>query len=233
MTNQPAKPAGAPLGKRLKHFLRHTAAPFTLTILLLCSFKSAIADWNVVPTGSMNPSIVEGDRIFVNKLAYGLKVPFTTYHLVHWDAPARGEIIVFASPVDGTRLVKRVVAIPGDTVQLINNQLFINGTAATYQSLTTSAVPTAGKIFANESFAGQSHPVMATPAVRALRNFGPITIPADEYFVLGDNRDNSHDSRYIGTVARDNILGRSSAVVLSFDPQTHFPKWNRTLMPLP
>src|SRR3954467_3698458 len=99
---------------RLRRFPREQIAPLAVIILVLTSFRSAIADWNIVPTGSMNPTIIEGDRIFVNKLAYGLKVPFTTWHLAHWDAPARGEIVVFNSPTDGTRLVKRVVALPGD-----------------------------------------------------------------------------------------------------------------------
>src|SRR5688572_25322377 len=103
---------------RARRFLRQTLAPIALTVLVLCSFRSAVADWNIVPTGSMNPSIVEGDRIFVNKLAYGLKVPFTTWHLAHWDQPARGEIVVFVSPGDGMRMVKRIVGLPGDTVEM-------------------------------------------------------------------------------------------------------------------
>ena len=161
-----------------KHLWRAHIRPLLVLFIVLTSMRSAIADWNTVPTGSMKPSIVEGDRIFVNKLAYGLKIPFTTWHLAHWDAPQRGEIIVFNSPVDGTRLVKRVAAIPGDRI-------------------------------------------------------GSTIIPPDHYFVLGDNFQNSADSRIIGLIPRDNILGRSSRVVLSFDPNTHLPRWNRTLQALP
>jgi signal peptidase I len=214
---------------RFRRFARHTLAPMALTILVLCSFRSAIADYNIVPTGSMNPSILEGDRIFVNKLAYGLKVPFTTWHLAHWDAPQRGEIIVFISPSDGTRMVKRVVGVPGDRIELIDNRLLINAVPATYMAIAT----TPGRVLASEVIGAQSHPVMATPSLRARRSFGPITIPADHYFVMGDNRDNSADSRFIGSIPRDNILGRSSAVVMSLDPNTCWPKWERTLMKLP
>src|SRR3954466_11819792 len=107
---------------RLGRFVREQIAPLAVILLVLGSFKSAIADWNVVPTGSMNPSIVEGDRIFVNKLAYGLKVPFTTWHLARWSTPLRGDVIVFRSPKDGTVLVKRVVALPGDTVAMSNDR---------------------------------------------------------------------------------------------------------------
>ena len=87
-----------------------------VAVLIATSIKSAIADWNTVPTGSMKPTIVEGDRIFVNKLAYDLKVPYTTFHIAEWDNPKRGEIVVFYSPEDGKRLVKRVVGTPGDTI---------------------------------------------------------------------------------------------------------------------
>src|SRR5438128_1882312 len=108
--------------KKMWRVFREHIAPVAVTVLLLCSFRSAVADWNIVPSGSMNPNIVEGDRIFVNKLAYGLKVPFMTYHLAHWSGPQRGEIVVFYSPADGTRLVKRVVGVPGDTVALVNDR---------------------------------------------------------------------------------------------------------------
>src|SRR6185436_9965152 len=103
-----------------------------IVLIVLGSFRSAIADWNIVPTGSMNPTILEGDRIFVNKLAYGLRVPFTDMEVAHWSSPRRGEVVVFRSPADGDRLVKRVVGVPGDTVQLANNVLLINGTPASY-----------------------------------------------------------------------------------------------------
>jgi signal peptidase I len=85
-----------------------------------------------------------------------------------------------------------------------------------------------------EQFDGsRSHAVQAIPRIRAMRNFGPVTIPAGSYFMMGDNRDNSADSRYFGFVPRENILGRSTAVVASFDPETHLPRWNRTCKTLP
>ena len=92
-------------GKFLR-FLRKDAKQLAVTIFLLFAFRSAIADWNDVPTGSMKPTIIEGDRIFVNKLAYDLKVPFTTWHLAQWDNPGRGDVVVFFSPADGVRLVR-------------------------------------------------------------------------------------------------------------------------------
>src|SRR5690242_19161315 len=101
------------LRKKLTPFVRDYLCPFVFVARILCTVRSSIADWNDVPTGSMNPSILEGDRIFVNKLAYDLKVPFTTWHVAEWAGPKRGDIVVFFSPADDERLVKRVVGLPG------------------------------------------------------------------------------------------------------------------------
>src|SRR4051812_45609895 len=131
---------------RIKHFIRHQVAPLLAMLLVLGSFKSAIADWNIVPTGSMNPTILEGDRIFVNKLAFGLKLPFTSVQVAQWSDPTRGDIVVFASPIDGTRLVKRCVGLPGDTVQMIDNRLLINGQPLNYQLVGSSS----DQVFATE-----------------------------------------------------------------------------------
>ena len=101
--------------------------PAALIAAIVLPLKSAIADWNWVPSGSMKPTIMEGDLVFVNKLAYDLKVPFTTWHIAEWSNPQRGDIVVFFSPHDGKRLVKRVIGLPGDLVELRNNALIING----------------------------------------------------------------------------------------------------------
>jgi len=224
---------------KLKHLWRAHIRPLLILFIVLTSMRSAIADWNTVPTGSMNPSIVEGDRIFVNKLAYGLKVPYTTWHLLRWDEPARGEIVVFYSPRDGVRLVKRVVGLPGDVVQMVNDQLIINGKSATYVPLAGFADATAPSRklrheFAAEIIDSEKHPVMATPSIPALRNHGPVTVPAGHYFVLGDNRDNSADSRFIGMIPASSIVGRSSFVVLSLDYDDYYlPRGDRWFKKLP
>lgn len=218
--------------RRLRQFLRTQVAPVALMLVVLGSFRSAIADWNVVPTGSMNPTIVEGDRIFVNKLAYGLRVPFTTWYVANWSQPKRGEIVVFPSPADGIRLVKRVVAHPGETLALVENQLYIDGHPATYV-IPDGNNAGGGRQLATERTEAGAHPILITPGVRSRRNFGPITVPAGHCFVMGDNRDTSADSRYFGFVPLDSVTGRSSAVALSFDPDTHLPRWDRTMKALP
>src|SRR5882672_8485203 len=109
--------------------------PLALPFLLVTAAKSAFADINYVPTGSMQPTILCGDVVFINKLAYDLRVPFTTARLAHWAEPARGDVVVCFAPDDGTRLVKRVVGQPGDTIELRRDILFVNGVAQTYSRL--------------------------------------------------------------------------------------------------
>src|SRR2546421_4549826 len=108
---------------------------FLAMLLVISSLRSALADWNDVPTGSMKPTIQEGDRVVVNKLAYDLKVPFTMIELAKWGDPKRGDIVVLFSPEDGVRLVKRVVAVPGDRIEMRNEQLLVNGQAAHWTAL--------------------------------------------------------------------------------------------------
>ena len=183
----------------------------------------------------MKPTILEGDRVFVNKLAYDLKVPFTTWHITQWSNPQRGDIVVFFSPKDGTRLVKRVIGLPGDTVELRNEQLVINGQPVDYaapdpdMAAQVSGPERERGIFATEKLSTGSHAVMAINGVPAMRTFPPIQVPTDHYFMMGDNRDNSFDSRYFGPVARDQIVGRATSVVLSLNKENHWlPRWNRT-----
>ena len=205
-------------------------------LLVAGSFKSAIADWNVVPSGSMNPTILEGDRILVNKLAYDLKVPFTTRHLAQWSDPRRGDIVVFFSPQDGKRLVKRVVGLPGDAIALENNHLQVNGEAVAYEPVDQNKglVADAGQFCVLEDLAGRKHPIQITPRQPAPRTFGPVTVPEGHYLMMGDNRDNSADSRYFGFVARDRIVGRATAVVISLNILDRYqPRWERFFTELP
>ncbi len=110
-----------------------------MVVLVVLSVRSAIADWNDVPTGSMKPTILIGDRIFVNKLAYDLKVPFTGWRLAQRGNPERGHIVTCWSPENGSRLVKRVVGVPGDTLAMENGKLLLNGQALDYQPSTARA----------------------------------------------------------------------------------------------
>lgn len=202
---------------------------FLLMILIVSSLRSALADWNDVPTGSMKPTIQEGDRVVVNKLAYDLKVPFTTIAVTRWGNPSRGDIVVLFSPVDGTRLVKRVVAVPGDSVAMRDNQLYVNGKPAKQSPIAIVGTRDEGTAYVlDEDLAGHTHKVMLTPEIPAVRSFGPVEVPKDNYFVLGDNRDNSNDSRFIGFIERRRIVGKAVAVAFSLDRSNYFvPRFDR------
>jgi signal peptidase I len=207
-----------------------------LIIFVVIPVKSSLADWNWVPSGSMNPTILEGDLIYVDKIAYDLRFPLTFQRLAKWADPQRGDIVVCFSPEDGTRLVKRIVGLPGDAVELKNNQLLLNGRPLNYSPIDsryTDALSPKQKntsVLATEDLDGLAHPVMSTPAVRAMRNFGPTTVPQGYYFVLGDNRDNSRDSRFFGFVERDAIVGKAKGVIVSFDITDKYqPRFERFL----
>jgi signal peptidase I len=227
------------LRTRAHKLWRKEIRPLLITGVIIFAARSSFADWNKVPTGSMKPTILEGDRVFVNKMAYDLKVPFTTLHLAEWSSPRRGDIVVFYSPKDGTRLVKRTVGLPGDTVEMRVDQLIINGEKVAYKSIAEDLLPDvtptdrANSVYASEALPGRSHLIAGIPELPAMRNFGPMQVPDGYYFMMGDNRDNSYDSRYFGVVKRSRILGRATGVVASFDPEHHArPRWDRFFSPL-
>ena len=218
----------------IKIFWRGWGYSIFIALLIATSFKSAVADWNIVPTGSMKPTILEGDRIFVNKLAYDLKVPYTTVHIAEWGAPQRGDIVVFYSPADGQRLVKRVIGVSGDTVTMQDEQLIINGEKIPYEPIHTLKTNRSSmEIDTNqfglfENLGHARHLVMITPWRPALRSFAPVTVPDGKYFMMGDNRDNSADSRYFGLVDRSLIVGQATAIVISLNMNDHYrPRWKR------
>lgn len=219
--------------KRIKIFLKSWWFSIIVAILVATSFKSAIADWNDIPTGSMKPTILIGDRIIINKLAYDLKIPYTTLHLAQWANPKRGDIVVFYSPEDGKRLIKRVIGVPGDTVEMSQNRLFINGQFMKYEPLNQETVnqieikEQLSHVFFEENLQGKLHAVMLSQTRPSLNTFVPIRIPTGKYFMMGDNRDNSSDSRFFGFVERKRIVGRAIKVGISRQGSFLHPRWNR------
>lgn len=228
------------LKKKIISFWKGWGYSVFVALIIATSFKSAIADWYVIPTGSMNPTILEGDRVFVNKLAYDLKVPYTTWHIMEWGSPQRGEIVVFYSPVDDKRLIKRVVGIPGDSVSMQNNQLIINGKKIAYEATNRFKDNVlirgmdSNQFSLIENLNDTRHPVMFMPQRPSLRSFDPIIVPEGKYFMMGDNRDNSADSRYFGFVERNRVVGQATAIVASLDINNNYkPRWERFFTELP
>lgn len=200
---------------------------FALFVILLFASRSSFADWYLVPTGSMQPTIVEGDRIFVDKMAYRIEFPFTDLVIAKTGEPQRGDIIVFNSEKADTRLVKRLIGLPGDRIAMHNNQLLLNGEKINY--LGDSDHP----FRATEKLAGINHLVQFIPVGNAADNFAEVTVPEGHYLVLGDNRNNSVDSRFYGFVPAHEIQGKALKVLVSLDPENYYlPRTERSLLPL-
>ena len=204
-------------------------------VFLLCFgvFRTAVADWNPIPSGSMRPTLLEGDVVFVNRLAYDVKVPLTDIVVAPLGEPQRGDIVTFSSPKDGLRLIKRIVGLPGDRVEMHGDTLTVNGVAAKYDDFTRAPDAVApGRLVASvhavEHAGDSARDVQFLPEVRARRDVAPLTVPAGCYFMLGDNRDNSEDSRYIGVVPRHLLIGKANHIVVSADILDHWhPRLDR------
>jgi len=203
----------------MKRWLKQNQG-FLVFLLCFAFFRSAVADWNPIPSGSMRPTLLEGDVVLVNRLAYDLKLPLSDIAVLTLGNPQRGDVVTFTSPADGVRLIKRLVGVPGDVIELRDEILFINGSAANYDKPQIVGEPmeygsVVSAIRMTERIEGNERSVQFLPAVPAKRKFGPVVVPKDSYFFLGDNRDNSADSRYIGFVPRRLLIGRAHHILVS------------------
>lgn len=209
---------------KFSHFFKEHKG-FVLFVILIVIFRGGIADWHPVPTGSMKPTILEGDVIIVDKLAYDLQVPFTDISLLQLDQPKRGDIVVFTSEAADKRLIKRLIGLPGDEIMVRHNQLFVNGNAADYEDIGATVIMPLREedresgIYSTERLGDKfEHTIQTKPMLsNRLKNFGPAIVPPDNYFVMGDNRDNSADSRVYGFVPRHEIRGKATKILLSVD----------------
>tara|TARA_Y100000592_G_scaffold89990_1_gene148031 strand:- start:262 stop:963 length:702 start_codon:yes stop_codon:yes gene_type:complete len=193
---------------------------FLLILASIVCFKSAVADLNSISGRSMQPTLLDGDKVWVNKLAYDVRIPFTDISLLSLSDPERGDIVIIDSEAAGKRLVKRIIGVPGDTIYMRNNMLVLNGDIVDYEVLGEDRE---GTIIV-EHLVDDSHQALITNGYgrRSTRSYGPAEVPADHFFVLGDNRDNSADSRLYSFIPRDQLVGRSSSVVFSLDSQHNF-----------
>lgn len=186
------------MSPRFRTIIREVIS-FGLTALVLLAARSSLADHYTVPTGSMEYTLMPGDRIVVDKLTYGLRFPFTDWELTSGTPVQRGEVVVFDSPEEDVRLVKRIVAVGGDTIVIRNGRIFITG----------------------ESMASPQNPVEEIYGDRIVRlnlaygggpDFGPERIPAGYLLAIGDSRGNSRDGRIFGLIPDDRVYGRAIAV---------------------
>lgn len=235
------------LNKSLKATWFQALFSFFLPFVMLLLVRWIAFEPYVIPSGSMLPNLLINDHIFVNKWVYGLRLPFSEKWMAIWSLPKRGEIVVFKYPLDkSTFFVKRVVGLPGDSLQVKEGQLIINGkpierieqvnyifTGDKKSALASST--SASYIYYLENLDGHHFISRNLPSDRA-PDYGPVTVPENSFFMVGDNRDESSDSRFWGFVPLENLMGRVSIIWLSCenklpsmqylcDPSTI--RWNR------
>ena len=184
--------------RRLRKLLRELL-PIAITVMMVLAARSSLADHYVVPSSSMENTLFPGDRVLVDKTAYGFRVPFVGWQLTDGDSPERGEVIVFDSPVDGTRLIKRVAAVGGDTIEVRRGHLFIDGEPLFDPDEPSIEIFGSRRARLNLSAGGGPEG-------------GPLHIPRGFLLVMGDYRGNSFDGRSFGLIPTDAVYGRGIAV---------------------
>jgi len=203
---------------RAKSVLREYAEAIVIAILLALVIRAFVVQAFKIPSGSMKPTLLIGDHILVNKFIYGIKVPFTDYELIHISNPKRGDIVVFEYPVDPSKdFIKRVIGLPGDTVRIENKVVYVNDQAL------------------SEPFAVQSDDKILPAGVSPRDNMGPLVVPPRSLFVMGDNRDESYDSRFWKFVSMDALKGKAFIIYwswnkegrLTLNPNESYVRWNR------
>lgn len=197
----------------------------SVAILLFLVIRTFLVEAFKIPTGSMERTLLVGDFLLVNKAVYGAQVPFTHLRLPAFERPERGDVVVFEYPLDPSKnYVKRVVGLPGDTVAMRAGRLYVNGVRQEEEYV--QHVQPGGDYY-DPSFEWQRAylaPGVDPSGYRPTRDdWGPLVVPAGQYFVMGDNRDNSQDSRYWGFVDRSLIKGRPLIIYYSFDRSTLRP----------
>jgi len=206
------------------------ARSFFPIILVVLVIRSFIAEPFRIPSGSMLPTLHVGDFILVNKFAYGVRLPVVNTKIIDVAEPQRGDVLVFRYPKNPqVDYIKRVVGLPGDKVGYFNKTIYINGKAIVQKpkekaiSLLT-IVPENSELYA-ERLGEHSHEILIDPSRRLIE--GEMVVPTGEYFVMGDNRDNSNDSRFWGTVPEANLVGKAFFIWMSWDWNTGGIVWDR------
>jgi len=208
---------GVPARPRLVEYAR-SFFPIFLAVLLLRSF---LVEPFRIPSGSMMPTLLVGDFILVNKFTYGIRLPVVDTKVVEIGQPARGDIVVFRYPEDpAVPFIKRVVGLPGDRIGYYNKVLYINGEPASQQPVGVYRGSGSGSVMTGadirtESLSPVHHRILVQPGAPSAE--GEMVVPPGHYFVMGDNRDNSRDSRYWGTVPDKNLIGKAFFIWLSWD----------------
>ncbi|RMD83149.1 MAG: signal peptidase I [Candidatus Dadabacteria bacterium] len=195
--------------ERQRSIWREYAEALGMAILLALFIRTFIVQAFKIPSGSMLPTLQVGDHLLVNKFIYGVRIPLLGKRLFAFHQPERGDVIVFIYPQDRSKdFIKRVIGLPGERVEIKNKVVYING----------KKIPDPHAYY---------QPIDPRLARRPRDNFGPYEVPPGHVFVLGDNRDHSHDSRFWGSVPINDILGKAFILYWSWDSGRFRPRWSR------
>lgn len=193
-----------------KSALRENIEAIAVAVVLALFIRTFIVQAFKIPSGSMQPTLQIGDHILVNKFIYGVKLPFAGATIIPIADPERGDIIVFKFPEDPEKdFIKRVVAVAGDTVEMRDKRVFVNGELQPHD------------------YAVYTDPRILPGQLQPRDNFGPIAVPEETVFVMGDNRDHSYDSRFWGFVDLEDVKGKAFIIYWSWDKEEFGVRWNR------
>jgi signal peptidase I len=196
--------------KTKKSTVREYAEAIMIAVIIAVFIKLFIVQAFKIPSGSMKQTLLIGDHILVNKFAYGVKIPLIRKTIIPVKDPKQGDIVVFIYPMDRSKdFIKRVIAVAGDTVEIKDKEIFIND-------------------FLYDDGHGFYIDYSIFPGnVQPRDNFGPVEVPEGHIFVMGDNRDQSYDSRFWGFVSLDDVLGKAFAIYWSWDGDNNSVRWSR------
>jgi len=193
-----------------KSKVREYAEAIIIAILIAFFIRTFILQAFKIPSGSMKPTLQIGDHILVNKFIYGVKIPYFRNMLIPFRDPKRGDIVVFIYPEDRSKdFIKRVVGISGDTIEIRNKTIYLNGLPY------------------KDNFGVYLETFIIPGSIQPRDNFGPVTVPPKSVFVMGDNRDQSYDSRFWGFVELKDVMGKAFVIYWSWDREDHGIRWSR------
>jgi signal peptidase I len=191
-----------------KSRIRESIEAVIIAVLIALIIRTFVIGNYEIPSGSMKPTLLVGDRILVSKFIYGIKIPYFRKTIISITNPKRGDVVVFIYPVDRSKdFIKRVVGLAGDTLEIKNKKIFINGKEY------------------NDSYGVYRDSIIYRQTTNSRDNFGPVTVPEGSIFVMGDNRDDSFDSRFWGFVNLQDVEGKAFIIYWSWDKENHSLRW--------